>query len=89
MNAESSPNLPFVLFQVKAGLYAVSSKNVREIVMLLKAVERIPEENIEPMPASMAEQNTRSQWRVGRRIKTNQTILLLDEDSLVGTKAPL
>ena len=86
----TSPNkLPFVLFQVKEGLYAVGSENVREIVMLLKAVERIPEENIEPMPASMAEQNTRSQWRVGRRIKTNQTILLLDEDSLVANKAAL
>jgi chemotaxis signal transduction protein len=56
---------------------------------VMEAVERIPEENIEPMPASMAEQNTRSQWRVGRRIKTNQTILLLDEDSLVANKAAL
>ena len=36
----TSPNkLPFVIFQVKEGLYAVGSQNVREIVMLPKVVE--------------------------------------------------
>ena len=34
----SSTKLPFVLFQVKDGLYGVSSENVREIVMLPKVV---------------------------------------------------
>ena len=35
----ASPNkLPFVILQVKEGLYAVGSENVREIVMLPKVV---------------------------------------------------
>jgi len=53
---------------------------------LVEAVERIPEENIEPMPASMADQSEALQWRIGKRAKSNQTILLLNEDYLFCTE---
>ena len=49
---------------------------------LVEAVERISEENIEPMPAALAAQDNRHQWRIGKRSKTSQTILLLEEDFL-------
>jgi purine-binding chemotaxis protein CheW len=49
---------------------------------LVEAVERIPEENIEPMSAAVAAQGDRHHWRIGKRSKTNQPILLLDEDFL-------
>jgi hypothetical protein len=49
---------------------------------LVEAVERISEENIEPMSAALAAQDNRHQWRIGKRSRTNQTILLLDDDFL-------
>ena len=49
---------------------------------LVEAVERIPEECIEPLPAALASQSEKLQWRVGKRAKTSQTVLLLDEDFL-------
>ena len=57
---------------------------------LVEAVERIPEENIEPMSATLAGQ-TEHQWRIGKRGKTNDTILLLDENFLFtsGTANPI
>ena len=48
----------------------------------VEAVERIPEEGIEPMPATMACRSELHQWRIGKRGKTSQTILLMDEDFL-------
>jgi purine-binding chemotaxis protein CheW len=49
---------------------------------LVEAVERILEENIEPMPAAMAGRSENQHWRVGKRAKTDQTILLIDEEFL-------
>lgn len=49
----------------------------------MEAVERIPEENIEPMSDVVAGQSNKLQWRVGKRTKTNQTILFLNEDFLL------
>ena len=49
---------------------------------LVEAVERIPEAGIEPMSAALTGQSGQHQWRIGKRIKTNQTILLLDTDFL-------
>lgn len=49
---------------------------------LVEAVERIPEENIEPLPATMAGGKEKQQWRIGKRNKNSQTILLLDEEFL-------
>ena len=56
-------------------------------IYLVEAVERIPEESIEPMSAAMADQGAKSVWRIGKRTKTNQTILLLDEDFLFSSAA--
>jgi purine-binding chemotaxis protein CheW len=53
----------------------------------VEAVERIPEEGIEPMPAAMAGQQGQQHWRIGKRIKTNQTILLLDGAGLFSAAA--
>lgn len=55
----------------------------------VEAVERIPEENIEPMPAALALQGEKLPWRVGKRQRTSQTILLLDEDYLFFSGASL
>jgi len=49
---------------------------------LVEAVERIPEENIEPMPAAMAGRSENQHWCVGKRAKTDQTILLINEEFL-------
>ncbi len=49
---------------------------------LVEAVERIPEACIEPLPAALAGQGEKTQWRIGKRVRTNQTILLLDESFL-------
>jgi chemotaxis signal transduction protein len=49
---------------------------------MVEAVERIPEEGIEPMPATLACRSEQHQWRIGKRVKTSQTILLMDEDFL-------
>jgi purine-binding chemotaxis protein CheW len=48
----------------------------------VEAVERIPEEGIEPLSAALAGPGQQQQWHIGKRSKTNQTILLLDEDFL-------
>ena len=48
----------------------------------MEAVERIPDESIEPMSTALAGQYWQQQWRIGKRSKTNQTILLLDTDFL-------
>ncbi len=53
----------------------------------MEAVERIPEGNIECLAAAMAGQNGKAPWRVGKRNKTNQTILLLDDAFLLSTVA--
>ena len=42
---------------------------------------------MKPMSAAMTEQNGRLQWRIGKRVKPNQTILLLDEDFLFSSEA--
>jgi purine-binding chemotaxis protein CheW len=52
----------------------------------VEAVERIPEESIETMTAGMLSQGGDRYWRVGKRNKTNQTILLLEEDLLVSSE---
>jgi chemotaxis signal transduction protein len=49
---------------------------------LVEAVERIPEEGIEPISAALAELGQKQRWHIGKRSKTNQTILMLDEDFL-------
>jgi chemotaxis signal transduction protein len=54
---------------------------------LVEAVERISEENIKPMSPVLAERGNRHQWRIGKRSKTNQPILLLDEDFLYSSGA--
>ena len=54
---------------------------------LVEAVERIAEENIEPMSAALAGSGEKNEWRVGKRNKTSQTILLLDEDYLFPAEA--
>lgn len=52
----------------------------------VEAAEHIPEENIEPMPCTLQELSGGFNCRVARRPKTNQTILLLDEDALFAGK---
>jgi len=54
---------------------------------VMEAVERIPEESIEPMSTAMTGQSEALQWRIGKRVKTNQTILLLDENFLLSSAA--
>jgi len=54
---------------------------------LMEAVERIPEESIEPMSTAMTGQSKPPQWLIGKRAKTNQTILLLDEGFLFSSEA--
>ncbi len=54
---------------------------------LVEAVERIPDENIEPLPATMTGSDGTRHWRIGKRTKTNQTILLLNEDFLFSAEA--
>lgn len=51
-------------------------------VDLVEAVERIPEENIEPMPASVAGMSRGMNCRVGKRLKTGQTALIINEQAL-------
>ena len=58
------------------------AKRLAISIDLMESVERIPQEDIEPMSDSMPAGYGKSQWRIGKRAKTNQTILLLDEDSL-------
>jgi len=48
----------------------------------VEEVERLPDERIESMPAVLAGLGGGLCSRVGRRLKTNQTILLLDEQAL-------
>jgi purine-binding chemotaxis protein CheW len=48
----------------------------------IESVERILEENIEPLSAALTAGGNTS-WRIGKRTKTQQTILLLKEDELV------
>jgi len=47
---------------------------------LVEAVEHIPEESIAPMPPALAGLNPGLQCRVGKRAKTNETILMLNDD---------
>jgi len=47
---------------------------------LVEAAEHIPDEDIEPMPPALSGLNAGHHCRVGRRPKTNQTILLLDDE---------
>jgi len=54
----------------------------------IESVERIPEENIESLPAAMAGGSDR-RWRIAKRNKTNQTILLLNEAEWFDGKSPL
>lgn len=49
---------------------------------LVEEVERIPEDRIEPMPASLAGLSGDLCCQVARRLKTEQTILVLSEDRL-------
>jgi len=49
---------------------------------LVEAVERLPEEGIEPMSAAVAGLGEKLPWHIGKRSKTNQTVLLLDENQL-------
>jgi purine-binding chemotaxis protein CheW len=76
-------------------------ENHRELAMVLncgtkpfaisidqvEAVERIPEEGIEPLPPAMSGQDAHQHWRIGKRIKTNQTVVLLDEAGLLSGTA--
>lgn len=43
----------------------------------VETVERIPEEGIEPLPVFLAN-TAQKQWRIGKRLKTNQTVVILD-----------
>ena len=47
---------------------------------VVEAAEHIPEESIEPMPPTLAGLNARVHCRVGKRLKTNQTILVFDDE---------
>jgi purine-binding chemotaxis protein CheW len=53
----------------------------------VEAVERIPEESVEPMPATMAGHAREHHWRLGQRAGTRQTILLFHEDFLLHSGA--
>jgi len=46
----------------------------------VEAAEHIPESNIEPMPPALAGLSCGLNCRVGKRVKTNQTILLLSDE---------
>jgi len=48
----------------------------------IESVERISEEDIEPMPGSISE-GLGQKWRIAKRTKTQQTIVLLNEEELV------
>ena len=48
----------------------------------VESSEYIPEENIEPVSPVLQHLNGKLNWRVAKRPKTNQTVLLLDEDDL-------
>lgn len=50
---------------------------------LVESVERIPEAGIEPMTATMGGLGANLNWRIGKRNKTSQTIVLLDDDFLM------
>jgi purine-binding chemotaxis protein CheW len=54
---------------------------------LVEAAEHIPEDRIEPMPAVLAELNGGLNCRVGKRPKTNQTILLLGHEFFFNSAA--
>jgi len=47
---------------------------------LVVAVERIPQEDVEPMPAALPRRNGSTAWQIGKRLKTAQTVLILRED---------
>ena len=47
---------------------------------LVEAVERIPDKDIEPMPAALEGPNGNLGCRLGKRLKTNQTVLILGEE---------
>ena len=55
------------------------TKRMAVSVDSVEAVERIPEENIEPLPSVVAGSNGKLELLVAKRIKTNQTTLLLDQ----------
>jgi chemotaxis signal transduction protein len=48
----------------------------------VEAVDRLPGEGTEPMPAALSGQGGQQDCRTGKRIKTNQTVLLLDAAGL-------
>jgi chemotaxis signal transduction protein len=54
---------------------------------LVEAVEQIPDEQIEPMPVTLTGVNLGRHCRVGKRSKTNQTILLLGDEFFFGQSA--
>jgi len=56
---------------------------------VMEAVERIPENSIEPLSATMPDPSGNMQWRIGKRVKTNQTILLLDTELLFSSSEPV
>lgn len=60
-------------------------KRIAISVDRVESVERIPDESIETVPAAAVGQSGSRDWRIGKRTKTNQTILLLDEDSLLSS----
>lgn len=48
----------------------------------VESVERIPEDSIETVSGESVGQGGSRDWRIGKRTKTNQTILILEEDLL-------
>ena len=65
-----------------AVVFARGEKRFAISIDVVEAVERIPEENVEPIPASMLGKRETVPLRIAKRVKTNQTILLLDEEFL-------
>lgn len=54
----------------------------------VEAVERIPEESIEPLTGPSVRAESGLEWRVGKRAKTSQTVLFLDENFLQSVPGP-
>lgn len=63
-----------------AVVVACGEKRFAFSIDLVESVERIPEESVEQMSAAVAGESDKLQWRLGKRNKTNQTVLLLDEE---------
>ncbi|MCX6927690.1 MAG: CZB domain-containing protein [Verrucomicrobia bacterium] len=63
---------------------ALGAKRLAVSVDQVEAVEAIPAQNIEPMSPLLSALRGGFHWRLGQRLKTHQTVLVLEEDFLSG-----